>query len=245
MSTNEDRAEHPATPAEVELCPDCGHGTSDGRLACGPDCGQGRAPAEPDAGDVGEDRAEVGLGGAEWGTLMHEAYATGGDLKSAVERILAVRHAALLAEVEGLRRERDEATGPTWEAASLQGVAAHATSRAEAAESAHGTALVQLAATLARAEASEAREADLRAERAATVEQWKDAAMRFCYDYHAERNKRIDAEAREAGSRAKVERVEAEMSRWEGWSRVKSTPRIDTFRDAAEYLRAALGGEHE
>jgi hypothetical protein len=41
--------------------------------------------------------------------------------------------------------------------------------------------------------------------------------------------------------KAKVARVLALADDWEGWARMRSTPRIDTFRDAAESLRAALG----
>jgi uncharacterized protein YukE len=41
------------------------------------------------------------------------------------------------------------------------------------------------------------------------------------------------------------ERIEALAERWEGWAAVRSTPRIDTFRDAAEELRAALEAAEE
>lgn len=43
--------------------------------------------------------------------------------------------------------------------------------------------------------------------------------------------------------RAKVVRVEALASTWEGWAARRSTTRVDAFRDAAEDLRAALAAE--
>lgn len=39
---------------------------------------------------------------------------------------------------------------------------------------------------------------------------------------------------------AKVARGEALAAMWEGWAALRSTPRVDAFRDAAEALRAAL-----
>lgn len=46
----------------------------------------------------------------------------------------------------------------------------------------------------------------------------------------------------------RAERVEAALGRvqaladeWEAWSKGRSTPRIDAFRDASEHLRALLG----
>ena len=40
-----------------------------------------------------------------------------------------------------------------------------------------------------------------------------------------------------------VARVEALFEEWEGWAKTRSTPRIDAFRDAAQYGRAALRPE--
>lgn len=42
---------------------------------------------------------------------------------------------------------------------------------------------------------------------------------------------------------AKVAAVEALADEWQSWSAARSTPRIDTFRDAAEQVIDALDGE--
>ena len=53
---------------------------------------------------------------------------------------------------------------------------------------------------------------------------------------------RDEARAREAGLRARVERVEGLAEEWESWARRASTQRIDAFGDAARHLRAAQDG---
>lgn len=42
--------------------------------------------------------------------------------------------------------------------------------------------------------------------------------------------------------RERLEAVRALAEEWEGWARLRSTPRIDAFRDAAEAIRTALDG---
>lgn len=57
-------------------------------------------------------------------------------------------------------------------------------------------------------------------------------------DWHANEGGRRIHEAEAA-----LARVRALAGEWQSWSAVRSTPRIDTFRDAAEQVIDALDGE--
>lgn len=126
----EPEVEHPATPAEVERCPECRH-VPHGSLGFCPNMASDNdcsctytPPAEPDAGDVGDER----LGTMERHTLAacwndadgKHAEPRWDEVLHIVERIVTdrVRAAAVAGEKRGreqaLRDAADELRGPSF-----------------------------------------------------------------------------------------------------------------------------------